>query len=689
MAQSAAEKAKVLREGLNYHRYRYHVLNDPVISDAEYDELYQELVVLEAEHPELITTDSPTQRVGAEPADRFTKVVHPAPILSLSNCFSTSDLNAWRERIGRLLAEGTHLDYVVEPKFDGLTVVLRYENGVFVQGATRGNGDVGEDITTNLRTIKALPLRIPVDPASATGGRLPLAGMISSQGGAPALLVVRGEAFMTRSAFEALNNQLAEQGKKTFANPRNAAAGSLRQLDPAVAASRPLSIFCYELVAVDGVRVETQMQVLELLRSLGFPVSPNVRQFRSLEEIGVFYQEWIEQRDRLDYEIDGLVVKVNHLATRESLGVVGKDPRGATAIKFPAQERTTKLLGIRANVGRTGTINPQAVLEPVEVGGVVVKHATLHNYDDVARKDIRIGDTVIVKRAGDVIPYVVGPVPSLRDGSESPIEPPDICPSCHEPLHRREGEIAIFCINAACPAQLVRLVEHYVGRAMMDIESLGSKTAALLVKRGLIRDVADLYALTLDDLLGLEGFKEKKATNLLAGIEASKHMPFTRLLASLGIKGVGVAVAGLLTTSFESMGALAQATREELEAIGGMGPRTADALLEWFANPKNRELIGKLKAAGMNLEAERVPGTTGRRQPLAGLSFVITGTLPTLSRQEAKELIEEHGGRVVGSVSGRTSYLVVGVKPGSKFAKAQRLGIPVLDQDELFDLILL
>jgi len=685
MTESVAERIAGLRRELNFHIYRYHVLNNPVVSDAEYDALYHQLRALEEEHPELITPDSPTQRAGAEPAEKFEKVVHPAPILSLSNCFDMDDLRAWRERISRLLPEGTDLDFVVEPKFDGLAVVLRYENGLFVQGATRGNGEVGEDITTNLRTIKSLPLRIPVNPQSSAVGQMALPGM-GDQPAAPSLLVVRGEAYITVSDFDQMNARLTQAGEKPFANPRNAAAGSLRQLDPAVAAARPLSVFCYDVVAAEGVQYETQWELLNYLKQMGFPVFGDIKHFDSIEEIGPYYDEWIERRTELDFEIDGLVVKVNRLSTRENLGVVGKDPRGATAIKFPALEKTTKLLQVEVNVGRTGTINPLAVLEPVEVGGVTVKHATLHNYDDVARKDIRLGDTVIVKRAGDVIPYVVGPVLDLRNGSETLIEPPTACPSCGEALNQPEGEIAIYCVNGGCPAQLVRLVEYFVSRGAMDIESLGTKTAELLVEQKLIEDVADLYTLQAEDLLPLEGFKEKKVNNLLEGIQASKERPLARVLAAMGIRGVGVAVAELLAGRFGSMEALAAASQEQLEAVEGIGPHTAIAVIEWFASPHNQRLIAKLRKAGVNMTAE-LPAAEAGELPLAELIFVVTGTLPTLSRDEAKQLIQRHGGKVTGSVSSRTSYVVVGENPGSKLSKAQELGIPLLDEAALRRLI--
>ncbi len=687
MTPSVAERIKALRREVSYHSHRYHVLDDPVISDAEYDSLFHALRALEEAHPELITPDSPTQRVGAEPVERFGKVRHPAPVLSLSNCFDMDDLRAWRDRIGRLLPEGQEPDLVVEPKFDGLTVVLRFEDGLFVQGATRGNGEVGEDITANLRTVRGIPLRIPIARGPDQAEQLALPGLEAGQPGPPPLLVVRGEAYMSISDFEAMNAQLEGAGEKGFANPRNAAAGSLRQLDPAVAASRPLSIFCYDIAAAEGVHLETQLELLEYLREMGFPVTRHIVHFDSVEAIGPYYEEWTEKREHLDYEVDGLVIKINHLATRERLGVVGKDPRGATALKFPARERTTKLVEVQVNVGRTGTINPLAILEPVNVGGVMVKQATLHNYDDVARKDIRLGDTVIVKRAGDVIPYVVGPVIHLRDGTETLITPPEVCPSCGEPVHQPEGEIAIYCVNAGCPAQLVRLVEYFVSRSAMDIETLGSRTAQLLVERGIIGDVADLFALTMDDLLPLEGFQEKKAANLLAGIEASRQRPLARLLAALGIRGVGVAVAGLLAERFGSLEKLAEASQDELEAVGGIGPHTAAAVIEWFGSAHNQILVEKLRRAGVKpVSAER--GTEAEQdQPLAGLTFVITGTLASLSRDQAKDLIEMNGGKVTGSVSSKTSYLVVGDKPGSKLAKAQALGIPVLDEAALRSLV--
>jgi DNA ligase (NAD+) len=685
MTRSVAERFEALRREVSYHSYRYHVLDDPVISDAEYDSLFHALRALEEAHPELITADSPTQRVGAEPIERFGKVRHPAPVLSLSNCFDMDDVRAWRDRIGRLLPEGPEPDLVVEPKFDGLTVVLRYEDGLLVQGATRGNGEVGEDITGNLRTVRGIPLRIPVIGGADQAERLPLPRLGEQQ--PPPLLVVRGEAYMSISDFEAMNAGLEQAGERGFANPRNAAAGSLRQLDPAVTASRPLSIFCYDIVAEEGLHLETQLELLDYLREMGFPVTRDVVHLDSVEEIGPYYEEWTEKREHLDYEVDGLVIKINHLATREQLGVVGKDPRGATALKFPAREKTTRLIDVQVNVGRTGTINPLAILDPVNVGGVVVKQATLHNYDDVARKDIRVGDTVIVKRAGDVIPYVVGPVVHLRDGTEKPITPPEVCPSCGEPVHQPEGEIAIYCVNAGCPAQLVRLVEYFVSRSAMDIETFGSRTAQMLVERGIVNDVADLYTLTADDLLPLEGFKEKKISNLLEGIEVSKQRPLARLLAALGIRGVGVAVAELLADRFGSLENLGKASLDDLQAVEGIGPHTAAAVVEWFGSPHNQILVEKLRRAGVNPVVAGLEAGPTRDQPLSGLTFVVTGTLAGLSRNEAKDLIEANGGKVTGSVSSKTSFLVVGDKPGSKLAKAQALGVPLLDEAALRSMV--
>jgi DNA ligase (NAD+) len=665
------ERIEALRRQINYHLYRYHVLDSPVISDAEYDELYRQLVALEDAHPELVTADSPTQRAGAEPLEAFEKVVHPAPVLSLANAFSVEDLYAWRNRIGRLLPDNTSLTYVVEPKIDGLTVVLTYRDGRFDQGATRGNGEVGEDITANLRTVISLPQRIPVNPDSDLRP--------------PAYLVVRGEAFLPLDKFEALNERRIDTGETPYMNPRNTAAGSLRQLDPKITAERPLALYCYDFVTWEGNSMpENQWDRLALLRELGFPVSTDVVLCQRLADVERIYEAWQEKRNQINYEVDGIVVKINDRPLADSLGFVGKDPRGSIAMKFPAQEKTTKLLDVVVNVGRTGVLAPNANLEPVEIGGVIVRNATLHNYDEIARKDIRIGDTVLVKRAGDVIPYVIGPVADLRDGSEQIIEPPTHCPFCGEPVVRLPGEVAIYCDNAACPEQLVRRVEYFVGRSAMDIEGFGSQTGSLLIEAGLIDDVADIYFLEREDLLKLEGFQAKKTDNILAGIEASKQQPAERVLTALGIRFVGSVVAGLLLDAVGSIDAIRVATADQLAQIEGIGPETAAAVVSWFEDPHNIELLEKLRQAGLKFAAERrVSGP----QPLQGLTFVITGTLPSMTRDQAKEFIEENGGKVTGSVSGKTDYLVAGESPGSKLDKAGELKVKVLDEAALRDLV--
>lgn len=664
---SPAERIAQLHKEINYHLYRYHVLDAPVISDAEYDALYHELLQLEEAHPDLVTPDSPTQRAGARPQDAFAKVVHPAPILSLSNAFNEEDFFAWRSRIGRLLADPDRpLDYVVEPKIDGLTVVLTYRNGVFVQGATRGNGEIGEDITANLRTIYSLPKHIPLDPDSDL---VP-----------PPYLVVRGEAFFPLDKFELFNRAQADAGERIYMNPRNAAAGSLRQLDSTITAARPLTLFCYDLVAWEGVDISNQWDRLMYLKALGFPVAPDISFCEGEMGVAAAYQEWATKRNQINYEVDGVVVKINNRPLADSLGFVGKDPRGAVAMKFPAQEKTTKLLEVKVTVGRTGILNPNAVLEPVEIGGVVVRNAQLHNYDDIQRKDIRVGDTVWIKRAGEVIPHVIGPVVDLRDGSEQIILPPERCPFCDAPVVKIEGEVAIYCDNPSCPEQLVRRVEYFVSRGAMDMDSFGSQTGEMLINAGLIHDVADIYYLHRDDLLKLEGFKDKKVDNLLAGIEASKAQPPERLLTALGIPFVGSVVAGLLLDELGGIDELGQATEERLHEIEGVGPQIAKSAVAWFRDERNVALLAKLRGAGLRFAAAKKAPTA---DTFAGLTFVITGTLPTWSRDEAKAFIEANGGKVTDSVSKKTNYLVVGENAGSKLTKAQALSITILDEAAL------
>ncbi len=664
-----------LRAEINYHLYRYHTLDDPVISDAEYDQLVNELRQLEAEHPKLITPDSPTQRVGAEPLAGFERVIHPVPMTSLSNAFNDEDMRAWLARIERILPEGVmvnDLDFVVEPKIDGLAMALTYENGLLVRGATRGNGVEGENVTANVRTVKNIPLRIPATPDGPP---------------APARIEVRGEIYLPVAVFEELNRRQMEKEDKIFANPRNAAAGSLRQLDSRITAQRPLALFSYAIGYVEGAAVNTQQEALDYLRALGFAVNPDILRTGNFEEVLRFIHSWMEGRDRLPYDADGVVVKINDFALQRHLGVVGNAPRWAIAYKFPAREATTRLLEIRANVGRTGQITPYAVLEPVNLGGVTVRQASLHNFDDLSKKDIRPGDMVVVKRAGDVIPQVVKPILDLRPADSRPYQPLNRCPACNEPTARLGEDVALFCVNAACPAQLVRQIEYFVSRAAMEIDGFGIKIAEQVAEKGLVKDVADIYALTREHLLTLEGFADKKADNLLAAIEGSKQQPFERVLTGLGIGYVGSTVAKLLVNALLSIDALQQATLDDLQTIEGIGPRIAESIVEWFKHPANQAVIEKLRQAGVNLTAPQPVAAVGHAQPLAGLTFVITGTLPTWSRTEAATFIEQHGGKVTDSVSKKTRYLVVGESPGSKLVKAQAWGVPILDEEGLKKLV--
>jgi len=665
----AGERVAELQKLIGYHNYRYFVLNDPVVGDREYDMLVRELQALEAAHPELVSPDSPTQRIGAEPVEAFSKVSHPIPMLSLGNAFDEAEMIAWRDRFLRLLPDDTPVAYVVEPKIDGLAVTLIYDHGRLVRGATRGNGVVGEDVTSNLRTIKSVPLRIPVDPQGPA---------------APALLEVRGEVYMPVEAFDALNHHQSESGEKIFANPRNAAAGSLRQLDPRVTATRPLSIFAYQIGRLEGISIFTQWDGLRFLAAMGFPVNQDIGRFAEFGDVVSYCHSWMARRSMLPYEADGVVVKIDDLTTQARLGVVGREPRWAVAYKFPAREATTRLLDVQVNVGRVGTLNPVAILEPVEVGGVTIQHAGLHNFTDIARKDLRIGDVVRVKRAGDVIPHVIGPVTDLRTGEERVIAAPARCPSCRETVSQPDGEVAIYCLNPDCPAQRAERITHFV--YAMDVEGMGVRTVQLLVGEGLLNDSADLYDLRREDILALEGYKEKSTDNLLAAIELTKHRSLARLLSALGIRGVGGTVASSLAKHFGSVGHLVAASLEELQEIEGMGPLTAGNIVEWFRQERNQRIIERLRLAGLCMSEET--GETGLPQPLDGLIFVITGTLTSMSREKAKSLIAEKGGKVTGSVSGKTSYLLAGDKPGgTKISSAQRQSVPVISEAELLRLV--
>ncbi|MGB9736759.1 NAD-dependent DNA ligase LigA [Chloroflexus sp.] len=671
------QRINELRTLIRRYDYHYYVLDDPIVSDAEYDALMNELRALEAAHPELITPDSPTQRVSGIPASQFAKVQHLQPMLSLGNAFTTTDLLAWRDRVLRLLGQDTAVAYVVEPKIDGLAVALTYRDGQFVQGATRGDGEVGEDVTANLRTISSIPLLLH-PPDGGHDRDLPTA--------LPSLIEVRGEVYMRTADFEALNDRLAVTGEKIFANPRNAAAGSLRQKDPAITAARPLRFFAYGVGPVEGVELTGQWQTLRYLRMLGFPVNQDVRRFTDFNEVLAYCEQWMARRDELPYEADGMVIKIDDFAQQRELGVVGRDPRWAIAFKFPPREAITRLLNITVNVGRTGVVTPNAELEPVQIGGVIVRNASLHNADYIAQRDIRIGDYVIVKRAGDVIPYVVGPVVARRDGSERPWQFPTHCPACGSPLEREPGEAAWRCNNfGICPAQLVRRLEHFASRAALDIVGMGERQAELFVQRGLVRDVADLFYLKAEDLAGLEGFGPKRIANLLNAIDAARQRPLDRLIVGLGIRYVGTVAAQALVNALGSLDAIMNARQEELEQIPGIGPVVAASIVDFFARPENRQLIEKLRAAGVQMNAG--PQRERKSDVLAGKTFVLTGTLPSLTREQASALIIAHGGKVTDSVSKKTDYVVAGVNAGSKLAKAQQLGIPVLDEAALLALI--
>jgi DNA ligase (NAD+) len=684
MDSDLTQRIENLRREINFHDYRYHVLDDPLISDAEYDQLMRELRQLEEQYPELITPDSPTQRAGAAPLAKFVKVRHPAPILSLASAFDAAGVRAWFERISRLDGRVRKAGFVVEPKIDGLTVVLHYQQGRFVLGATRGDGEIGEDITANLRTIRALPLMLPASPS----GPRP-----------PETLVVRGEAFMTIQDFKSLNQRLEDAGDRTYLNPRNTAAGSLRQLDPSLTASRPLTLYLYSIVAGEGAGAPTgigvapeeqqpgalpgsQWETIEYLRSLGFPV-PEAKQVSSLEKAIATAEELASRRDDLPYEADGAVIKIDDLALAADLGFVGRDPRGAIAYKFPAREVTTLLLEIRTNVGRTGVLTPYAVLEAVNIGGVIVRQATLHNFDYIQEKDIRPGDRVLVKRAGDVIPYVIGPMHAARTGEEQLYIPPEVCPACGQAVENLPGEVAWYCVNVACPAQLVRNLEHFVSRGAMDIVGLGIRIVQQLVSEGLVKDVADLYYLKKEQLLQLEGFAEKKADNLIASIDNSRQRPLSRLINALGIRGVGEVMATDLARYYPTLDALSNTTFDKLQQIPGVGPNIAQAIVDWFARPANRQVLEKLRVAGVWPRVEEPSQAQPAQQPFLEMTFVVTGALQGFTREEVREFIQSLGGKVTDSISKKTSYLVAGDSAGSKLDKAKALGIEIIDEQAL------
>ena len=661
-----AHRAAELRHALEQASHEYYVLDKPHLSDAEYDRMLRELKQIEQEHPELQTPDSPTQRVGAEPASQFHKVQHLASMLSLDNAFNEQELQRWEDRNVRMMSEVRDAGYMCELKIDGAAVSLLYEDGVLSRAATRGNGAIGEEITANIRTIREIPLRLRGSDV-------------------PARMEIRGEVYMPFSGFNQMNERRAAAEEPTFANPRNAAAGSLRMLDPRVTAERPLRFFGYQIqVAPEAARtfaLQTQAEALERIQEWGLPVNPVRTEAASLADVLQFVQRIEQTRGDLDYAIDGVVVKVAQIRLWEELGTIGeREPRWAIAYKFAPDLATTRLIEIRINVGRTGSLNPYAILEPVEIGGAIVKMATLHNFEDIARKDLRDGDMVLVKRAGEVIPQVVSPITEHRTGAEKKFHAPEVCPTCKTPVEAPADEVMIYCPNTSCPARIYWGVVHFVSQDAMDIRGLGERTVAQLLERRMVEDFAGLYHLGKSDLLTLEGFGEISAANLIKAIDDSKQRPLSRVLYALGIRHVGTHAAQVLARHYRTLDALRAASVDDLAQVHGIGRTTAEAVAGFVSESHNARLLDRLVEAGVNTVEEVEQAD---EQPFAGLTFVVTGTLAGLSRKEAQQFIETRGGRVAGSVSKSTDYVVVGDDPGSKFEKARALGIPVLDEAAL------
>lgn len=662
------EHVAALRQQIDHANVEYYIHDNPTRTDAEYDTLMNELRALEAEYPALVTPDSPTQRVGAAPSAEFGSVTHPVPMLSLGNVFSREDLHAWAERVYRVAGRDT-ITFAVEPKIDGLAVALTYTAGQFVRGATRGDGFTGEDVTPNLRTVRTIPLRL----REAT----------------PGTIEVRGEVYLTRSGFHRLNEERARDGLSTFANPRNAAAGSLRQLDPMITASRPLGFFAYAAgywTDPAAMPVRAQSELLHRLHDLGFRPSPHAVTCDTIDAVWERCQHWHDQRDTLDFEIDGVVIKVDSLGMQEELGNVAREPRWATAYKFPATQVVTRVNAITIQVGRTGSLNPVAELEPINVAGVLVSRATLHNEDEIRRKDIRIGDTVIIQRAGDVIPQVVRVVTERRTGDEREFHMPEHCPACDALVEHLPGEAMAYCTNISCPAQVRERIKHYVSRGAMDIEGLGERIVDRFADLGFLRDVADIYHLDLVQLLALEKFGEKSVENLLRSIAGSKDRPLARLVFGLGIRHVGERSAGLLADAFGSMDTLIAAPVEGLGKVNGVGEIVARSIVDFFAEPRNRDLIAKLAAAGVRMADEPRAAPTGP-QPLTGQTFVLTGRLESMSRPQAEARLKALGAQTVSTVKKKTTGVVVGAEPGSKAERAATLKVPILNEEDLLTLL--
>jgi DNA ligase (NAD+) len=660
----ADRRARALREQIAYHGRRYYTDADPEISDAAYDALLRELDAIERARPDLITPDSPSQRVGGEPLERFETVAHSTAMLSLQNTYDETELREFDARVRRFLGLDEAIDYVVELKIDGVAIALRYAEGIFDRGITRGDGTRGDDVTANLRTVRALPLRA-VDPG---GSALPKG------------FEVRGEVYFPRAGFQGLNRQREEAGEKLFANPRNAAAGTLKLLDPRLVATRPLALFCYGLVDAPRLGLPTHLDILEWLRGAGFPVNPHASKARGIDEVLDAAARWAEERWKLDYETDGLVVKVDSLSMQQSLGSTAKAPRWGIAYKFATREGVTQLLGIETQVGRTGSVTPVAVLSPIEILGTTVRRATLHNADEVRRLDLRIGDWVAVEKGGEVIPKVTRVLIERRTGAEVPYEFPDRCPVCAEPLAREAEEVAVRCVNEHCPAQRKRQILHFVARGAMEIDGFGEAKVESVVDAGLVHDPSDLYRLTADDLIPLERLGEKSAANLIASIDGSLERPLNRLIFALGIRHVGASVAKNLAGHFRSLDALKAASEEDLRGVPDVGDVVAESVRRYFGRPATADLLARLIASGVCTTEPEVP--TPAAQPLGGKTFVLTGALTTMTRLQAAARVESLGGKVSGSVSGKTDFVVAGADPGSKIERAIALGVAVLTEDE-------
>ncbi len=666
---SAKQRAEELRRLLHHHNYLYYVEAAPEISDREFDQLLKELQDLEAAHPELITPDSPTQRVGGQPLEQFATVRHRVPMLSIDNTYDADELREFDRRIHKMLGRSEPVRYVVEPKIDGVAISLTYEDGLFTVGATRGDGERGDDVTQNLKTIHSLPLRLRTDSP-------------------PKLFETRGEVYMTRTEFARVNKEVIDKGQKAYANPRNLTAGTLKLLDSRLCAQRHLSLFCYELAAVEGLSIHSHLQALDTLRQFGFPVNPHIKDFDHIEGVIQYAANWADKRNDLDYETDGLVIKVNDFAQRARLGLTSKSPRWVVAYKFAAEQALTKLHRIELEVGKLGTLTPVAILEPVRLAGTTVSRASLHNADFIAKKDIRVGDMVVVEKAGEIIPYVVRSEPGARDGSEKPFHFPTECPVCGSPVQRDAKGAFYRCTGNNCVGRLKRQLRSFAQRNAMDIEGLGVEIIEQLVDSGLVQSIPDLYRLKAEEVMELERMGEQSTKNLLDGIAASKERGLARVLTGLGIRHVGETVAEQLAGEFGNIDALMNASEDELARVEGIGPERARSIHEYFHSPAGRKIIAELKALGLKMtEAPRPKPAAAGGANLAGKTFVVTGTLKNYGRDDIEQLIKQLGGKATSSVSKRTDYVVAGESPGSKLAKARELGVPVLSEQEFDKLI--